>query len=92
MHKFTCDQEADKLSTPRPRRCGRLDTLRSVFPRTVRFSRTRGTQVLHSRWIFAGELWAVEFNLGFTSDIVPPWLSSYWGQVCGVRQRGVFSL
>lgn len=88
MHKARRDQQADKLTTPELWHRCHLDTYPSV-PLPSRVAE-RTTQEAEAEGVFyAGELWAVEFNLGFTSDIVPPWLSSYWGQVYGVRQWGL---
>lgn len=89
MHKARRDQQAGKLTTPELWHRCHLDTYPSV-PLPSRVAE-RTTQEAEAEGVFyAGELWAVEFNLGFTSDIVPPWLSSYWGQVYGVRQWGLF--
>lgn len=94
MHKFTCDRETDKLSSPRPPCCWRLDTHRSVFSCTRRFSGIRGMHVCtvgrFSPKSF-GQL-SLIWDLQAASWPPTPWLSSYRGQVRGVRQCGVFSL
>lgn len=95
MHKAKRGQQADKLTTPQPWHRWHLDTYQCsahffFFLHPVWLRGRHGEAGLGWGCFYAGELWAVEFNLGFTSDIVPPWLSSYWGQVYGVRQWGLF--
>lgn len=94
MHKAKRGQQADKLTTPQPWHRWHLDTYQRSVHFFFFFARQRGRHgEAGLRWgcFYAGELWAVEFNLGFTSDIVPPWLSSYWARFME-WDSGVFSL
>lgn len=93
MHKAKRSQQADKLTTPQPWHRWHLDTYQySVsFLLPVQLRGRHGEAGLRWGCFYAGKLWAVEFNLEFTSDIVPPWLSSYWARFME-WDSGVFSL